>query len=182
MLNFFFLFVQVLLEGWSFAQVSISSNRVNQDELLSLPRLTRPCWDAEFLFTCWCKKTDCQFRFYMTLSWWKGFFHPGIWKVRVIKRGGQCMMKSYAFAFAVSTLASSDKSNSPSAERFTFPPWSGWTHERQVWGHQFKLVRWAESGGWCYESQQRMTFLWMSELMAIPIFLFNNIQADCSFY
>jgi hypothetical protein len=57
MLNFSFLFVEILLEGWSFAQVGLM----------------------------------------------KGF----LLKVREINRDGQCRMKSYAFAFAVSTLASS---------------------------------------------------------------------------
>lgn len=63
------------------------------------------------------------------------------------------MMKSFAFhirSFHSSILLGS---YSPNAERFTFPLGLCWTQKAiwQVVGHWDFLVRWAESGGWCYE-------------------------------
>jgi len=58
--------------------------------------------------------------------------------------------KALPFIFAVSTLAS--QSDSPNAERFTFPLGLAEPkkHKMRVWATEFFSVRWAESGGWCY--------------------------------
>jgi hypothetical protein len=139
MLDLSFLFVGISLEGWSFSfewvSVFFETNRPRMSSFSSPSYTTLLRRRVFFLYygTCQCRKpwnSCCRFCFSVASQLMKGFFHSGSYQGER-ERGWSIVMKSHAFAFAVSTLASSERSDSSSAERFTFPTWSSWTQKRK---------------------------------------------------
>lgn len=149
----------------------------------SLPRLTRPCWDAEFwlepfsvqilmMGTCQClAQTEFPiFAFFFkvaSIGLIKGFLiqicHPFCciaWWAEVYLFELDCLEhdEKLAYVFAVSTLAPCWEL--PQCRTLYIPPWSCLNPKEQdrCWAAN-DLVRWAESGGWCCErSLKRPSF------------------------
>src|ERR1700688_596026 len=118
MLNLSFLFVGILLEGWSFScewvRVFFQTNRPGMSSFSS-PSYTT-LLRRRVLFVLWYLPVPQTLKFLLFLGGkpaelMKGFFHSGSYQGE--REGGwSIVMKSHAFAFAVSTLASSERSDS----------------------------------------------------------------------
>jgi len=150
--------------------------------LVSLPRLTRPCWEMQsFCKTPRVFKTKTvlasaawtEFYYFLTLI--KQQHLMSFQDDRCLCKKGElkdiCFWQTFEHdekemsTFAVSTLASREQLLQ--CGTLYIPPWSCWTQKaiRPSVGHQLKSVRWAESGGRCHERFiVNVTFLWMSEL------------------
>jgi len=95
----------------------------------------------------------------------KGFHLGSLWACKNVSRNRWeshsftkerpwAMMKAFAFTFAVSTLASSQAEWLPQCGTLYTPPWSllnPKSNKDECGPPNLNLVRWAESGGWCYE-------------------------------